>query len=161
VRTLDRDARAAVVREAYAAYTAGDRAPLWALLAPHVTFHVAGDHPLSGDYRGVEEVQGYLAMIARLTGGPGGATLDTVFADESGDMVLLESTTRHGRVERSIGHVLRFEGDRLVELWDNPADPRAEDRYWRARVPSQQRRHPRDATLRGGAAPAPRLGSSR
>jgi uncharacterized protein len=158
---VERDARAAVVREAYAAYTRGDRAPLWALLAPGVTFHVAGDHPLSGDYRGVEEVQGYLSTMERLNGGPGGATLDTVIADESGDMVLLESTTRHGDVERSIGHVLRFEGDRLVELWDNPADPQAEDRYWRARVPTQQRRRLRDSARRGGAAPAPQRGSSR
>jgi uncharacterized protein len=161
VRALDRDARAVVVREAYAAYAAGDHEPLWALLAPQVTFHVAGDHPLSGDYRGLEEVQGYLAMLERLNGGPGGATLDTVFADESGDMVLLESTTRHGHVERSIGHVLRFEGDRLVELWDNPADPQAEDRYWRARVPAQQRRRPTDLARPGGAAPAPPFGSFR
>jgi ketosteroid isomerase-like protein len=158
---LDRDARAAVVREAYAAYAVGDRAPLWALLAPQVTFHVAGDHPLSGDYRGVEEVQGYLATMERLDGGPGAATLDTVIADESGDMVLLESTTRHGDVERSIGHVLRFEGEQLVELWDNPADPQAEDHYWRARVPAQQRRGPRGPARPGGAAPAPQLGSSR
>jgi ketosteroid isomerase-like protein len=158
---LDRDARAAVVRQAYAAYALGDRAPLWALLAPGVTFHVAGNHPLSGDYRGVEEVQGYLATMERLNGGTGGATLDTVIADESGNMVLLESTTRHGDIERSIGHVLRFEGEQLVELWDNPADPPAEDRYWRARVPAQQRRRLREFARRGGAAPAPQRGSSR
>ena len=158
---MDRDARAEVVRQAYAAYAAGDRAPLWALLAPEVTFHVAGDHPLSGDYRGAAAVQGYLATLERLHGGPGSASLDTVFADESGDLVLLESTTRHGDHARSIGHVLRFEGDRLVELWDNPADPEAEDRYWRARVPAQQRRRPRSSGRPDGAAPAPPLGSSR
>jgi ketosteroid isomerase-like protein len=158
---MDRDARAEVVRQAYGAYTAGDRAPLWALLAPEVTFHVAGDHPLSGDYRGADAVQGYLATIERLNGGTGGATLDTVFADETGELVLLESTTHHDGHARSIGHVLRFEDDRLVELWDNPADPEAEDRYWRARVPTQQRGRPTDAARRGGAAPPPPLGSFR
>ena len=35
-------------------------------------------------------------MAAEAGTGPGGATLDTVIADQSGDMVLLESTTRHG-----------------------------------------------------------------
>lgn len=158
---MDRDTRAEVVRHAYAAYAAGDRGPLWALLAPEVTFHVAGDHPLSGDYRGAAAVQRYLDTIERLDGGPGGATLDTVFADDSGDLVLLESTTRYGDRERSIGHVLRFEDEHLVELWDNPADPEAEDRYWRARMPAQQRRQPRVTGRRDGAAPAPRLGSSR
>jgi uncharacterized protein len=158
---MDRDARAELVREAYAAYGAGDRAPLWAMFAPEVTFHVAGNHPLSGDYRGIDAVLRYLDTIERLNGGPGGATLDTVFADESGDLVLLESTTRHGGFDRSIGHVLRFEEDRLVELWDNPADPEAEDRYWRGRVPAQQRRRPTAAASRGAAAPARPLGSSR
>ncbi len=158
---MDRDARAELVREAYAAYAAGDRAPLWAMFAPEVTFHVAGTHPLSGDYRGVEAVVRYLDTIERLNGGPGGATLDTVFADESGNLVLLESTTRHGGFDRSIGHVLRFERDRLVELWDNPADPEAEDRYWRGRVPAQQRRHPTATAPRAAAAPAPPIGSSR
>jgi uncharacterized protein len=158
---MDRDTRAEVVRHTYAAYATGERAPLWALLAPEVTFHVAGDHPLSGDYRGAAAVQRYLDTIERLNGGPGGATLDTVFADESGDLVLLESTTRHGGRERSIGHVLRFEDQHLVELWDNPADPEAEDRYWRARVPAQQRRRPMVARRSEGAAPAPPLGPSR
>jgi uncharacterized protein len=158
---VDRDARAEVVRQAYASYNAGRRGPLWALLAPEVTFHIAGDHPLSGDYRGVGPVQRYLDTVERLTGGPGGATLDAVVADESGDMVLLESTTRYRGFERSIGHVLRFDGDHLVELWDNPADPEAEDRYWRGRVPAQQRRRPTAAASRGAAAPARPLGSSR
>jgi ketosteroid isomerase-like protein len=157
---VDRDVRTAVVRHAYTAYTAGDPEPLHAMLAPEVTFHVAGSHPLSGDYRGIDAVRGYFEMVERLSGGPGGATLDTVFADESGDLVLLESTTRHGRVERSIGHILRFDGERLVELWDNPADPEAEDRYWRRRVPGQRRAAARGARRRAGAAPAPPRGSS-
>jgi ketosteroid isomerase-like protein len=137
---MDRETRTEVVRDAYAAYTCGDPSLLWALLAPDVVFHVAGDHPLSADYRGLGAVRGYFETVERLNGGSTTATLDTVFADETGDLVLLESTTRHGGVERSIGHVLRFDGDRLVELWDNPADPAAEDRYWRARVPAQRRR---------------------
>jgi uncharacterized protein len=158
---MDRDARAELVQEAYAAYAAGDRAPLWAMFAPEVTFHVAGTHPLSGDYRGIEAVVRYLDTIERLNGGPGGATLDTVFADESGNLVLLESTTRHGGFDRSIGHVLRFEHDRLVELWDNPADPEAEDRFWRLQIPAQRGPGSREGRRPVGAAPAPRLGSSR
>jgi hypothetical protein len=157
---MDREARTEIVRHAYAAYTAGDCGPLQAMLAPEITFHVAGDHPLSGDYRGVDEVRVYLATVDRLHGGRAGATLDTVFADESGDLVLLESTTRHGNVKRSIGHVLRFDGDRLMEVWDNPADPDAEDRYWRRRIPGQRRPAASGARRRVGAAPARPLGSS-
>ena len=63
---MDRDARTEVVRQAYAAYGAGDPSALWALLAPDVTFHVAGDHPLSGDYHGIAEVRGYLATVERM-----------------------------------------------------------------------------------------------
>jgi hypothetical protein len=122
---------------------------------------VAGDHPLSGDYQGLEEVQAYLDDVDRATGGPGRTTLDTVFADESGDLVLLESTTRHGSLERAIGHVLRFEGDRLVEVWDNPADPAAEDLFWRRQVPAQRRRTATAGLRPAGAPGAPRLGSSR
>jgi ketosteroid isomerase-like protein len=158
---VDRDTRTEVVRHVYAAYAAGDPGPLHAMLAPDVVFHVAGEHPLSGDYRGFEEVRGYLESLERLHGGPGRATLDTVFTDESGDLVLLESTTRHGTVERAIGHVLRFEGESLVELWDNPADPEAEDRYWRRLVPAQRSRGASAARPPAAAAPAPPPGSSR
>ncbi len=157
---MDRALRTDVVRRVYAAYAAGEHGLLWSLLADEVTFHVAGEHPLSGDYRGAAEVRRYLATIERMAAGSDGGTVDTVFADESGDMVLVESTTRHGGVTRSIGHVLRFEGDRLVELWDNPADPEFEDRYWRDRIPAQRTPGSTGVPWRAGAVPAPRLGSS-
>ena len=60
---------AARVRDGFDAYNRGDFAALRSVLADEILWHVGGDHPLSGDYRGRDAVVNYCAMALESTGG--------------------------------------------------------------------------------------------
>lgn len=123
--------------------------------AENVVFHIAGAHPLSGDYVGVDAVRCYLAKVTEVSAGQGGFTVNSVFTDETGDLVLVEGTAFNNGAEpffRTIVHLLRFSAGQLVEFWDNPFDQAAEDAFWRTQVPT--RRIPRSRGPTAHPAPA-------
>lgn len=133
------------VRAAYARFQ-DDHEPSWGAIGDGVVFHIAGAHPLSGDHVGVEAVRSYLDRVTHATTEVGGFTVSSVFTDETGDLVLVEGTAFHGGEEpfvRTIVHLLRFSGGKLVEFWDNPFDQPAEDAFWRAQIPAQRDRRSR------------------
>ncbi|MDX6327357.1 MAG: uncharacterized protein QOK15_3711 [Nocardioidaceae bacterium] len=132
------DALTASVREAYARFLI-DPDQAWLQLSPDVVFHVAGDHPLSGDHVGREAVFRYLEAIASATNGRGGFSVTSAFAVDSGELLLVEGTAFHGEEPfvRTVVHLLRLRHGVVVEFWDNPFDQRAEDRFWTAHVRSR------------------------
>lgn len=103
-------------------------------------FHVSGSHPLSGDYVGLPAIRRYLAAVREATGGRGGFSVDSVFADDSGEQLMVEGTAFHGDgpFVRTVVHRLRVRDGKLVEFRDHPFDQEAEDRFWSARVPNQR-----------------------
>jgi hypothetical protein len=137
------------VREAYTSFLL-DPEQAWSRLSPDVVFHVAGNHPLSGDHVGIEAVRRYVAEVTRATNGRGGFSVTSAFTDDSGELLLVEGTAFHGEEPfvRTILHLLRLDDGVVVEFWDNPFDQRAEDRFWASRLPAQRRRSV-------GAAPCP------
>ena len=57
-----------IVRKAHAAFSSGDTEALATLLAPDLLYHVLGRHPLSSDYRGVDQSLQFLGpLIAPMT----------------------------------------------------------------------------------------------
>jgi uncharacterized protein len=144
------------VREAYAEFFL-DPTQVWSRLSPDVVFHVAGEHPLSGDHVGLAAVRRYLAAVTRATNGRGGFSVTSAFTDGSGELLLVEGTAFHGDEPfvRTILHLLRLKDGLVVEFWDNPFDQRAEDRFWAAHVPEHDHepagRRPRRSS---SAAPA-------
>ncbi len=127
------------VRSAYQAF-AENSGSVWDLIDENVVFHVSGGHPLSGDYVGVREVRRYLTSLKEATGGRGGFSVTSAFADDTGDEILVEGTAFHGEgpYVRTIVHRLRVAGGKVVEFRDHPFDQQAEDRFWSARVPAQR-----------------------
>jgi ketosteroid isomerase-like protein len=130
------DSRTEAVRRVYADFRR-DPDRYFARFADDVVFHIAGHHPLSGDYTGLPAVRRYLEALAEVGGG---FTVTAVFTDETGDMVLVEGTAFHGDEPfvRTVVHLLRLEDGLLAEFWDNPFDQVAEDRFWRSRIPAQR-----------------------
>jgi ketosteroid isomerase-like protein len=133
------DALTESVRGAYARFL-DDPDGEWPQLSPDVVFHVAGDHPLSGDHVGREAVRRYVAAVVEATSGRGGFSVTSAFADDSGELLLVEGTAFHGEEPfvRTIVHLLRLRDGVVVEFWDNPFDQQAEDRFWAARIPGQR-----------------------
>jgi ketosteroid isomerase-like protein len=137
------DALTVSIREAYAkAFLEPD--DIWPKLAPQVVFHVAGGHPLSGDHVGVDAVRRYVATVTARPDGPAGFSVTSAFRDHTGALLLVEGTAFHGEEPfvRTIVHLVRLEEGKVVELWDNPIDQRAEDEFWSARMPARRTRRP-------------------
>jgi ketosteroid isomerase-like protein len=127
------------IRQAYQSF-AEDPETLWDRVDDQAVFHVSGAHPLSGDYVGVAEIRRYLTSVREATGGRGGFSVTSAFADESGETLLVEGMAFHGDgpFVRTVVHRLRLRGGMLVEFRDHPFDQQTEDRFWSARMPTQR-----------------------
>jgi len=59
----------AQARRAYAAFAAGDLDTVKAVFHPNIVWHVSGTSPLAGDYKGIDEVLGFLVKMFTETNG--------------------------------------------------------------------------------------------
>ena len=121
----------AVARRAYDAYASMDIAAMDALMTDEHVVHVAGHHPLSGEYRGKQAVWGYLGRVAEISGGRGGFDVHAITADDDGHAVALLTGTIRDFV-RPVIHVWHVRGGQLAEMWDASLDQQAEDAFWTA-----------------------------
>ena len=120
-----------VARRAYDAYASMDIAAMDALMTDEHVVHVAGHHPLSGEYRGKQAVWGYLGRVAEISGGRGGFDVHAIAADDDGHAVALLTGTIRDFV-RPVIHVWHVRGGQLAEMWDASLDQQAEDAFWTA-----------------------------
>jgi len=138
---MERDEYVDRVRAAYKALDAGRFDAAFDGLDEDVVMHIAGDHPLSGTYRGKEGIRTYVDALEEATEGTSGFTVLSVMVDEAAERVLVEGTAYTGREHpfvRTMVHQLRFDGGRVVEVWQRPFDQAAEDKFWRRQVPPQR-----------------------
>jgi ketosteroid isomerase-like protein len=95
--------------------------------------HVSGKHPLSGHYRGQEEVVGYIGKVGAWTGGEGGFVVDSVLTDEEGlAAAIVTATGFHDGVtfERPVVHLFELRDGVIVGYRDLPFDQHAEDEFF-------------------------------
>lgn len=119
----------------YAAYNAQDIATVDGLVSDDLTMHVGGNHPLSGTYRGREQVWSYLAKVAAALSarGDGGWEIHAITADEDGHAVaLLRGYT--GDYSRPVVHIWHIADGLLKEFWDTTMDQIQEDAFWTSAV---------------------------
>ena len=130
---LTRDDSERAVREFYRAYAEQDGEALMRMIAPDEVLHVSGRHGLSGAYRGVEEIFGYIGKVGAWTGGLGGFEVDAVMTDEDGHAAAIVTGTAIHEGEtftRQLVHLFTFRDDQTVEFRDLPFDQHAEDEFW-------------------------------
>jgi ketosteroid isomerase-like protein len=122
------------IRDAYAAFAAGNLAEALKDMAPGAVFHFNGAGPLSGDHTGVDEITTVLARGFELTAGTQKLDIANVFADaHHGVVVLRETASRPDGATLDVDevHVLAIDGEgRITDLWDLPSDPVAHDRFF-------------------------------
>jgi uncharacterized protein len=122
----------AIVREGFAAFAAGDLATLRRVIAPDAVWHVPGRNPLSGSYKGVEEIIGFFGRTAELSGGTFAIELhDVVGNDEHVFAAYRVSAARAGRSLRDSAILLFHVRDgRVTEAWGTAGDQYANDEFW-------------------------------
>src|SRR5262249_29832688 len=104
----------ALIRQGYDAFARGDVEAVLGLLNPDIIWHVPGRSPLSGEYRGHDEVVGFLVRTMELSAGT--FTMDIGDVLVSGQTVVVLCTVSAQRGGRSWSspevHVWRVVNDR-------------------------------------------------
>ncbi|MEA2221482.1 MAG: uncharacterized protein QOJ35_4108 [Solirubrobacteraceae bacterium] len=131
--TTTSDTNIDIIRAAYAAFADGDIPAVLGVLADDIVWHVPGQNPLSGDYRGREEVLGFFAAMAERSGGTFNITVDRVLGDGAGAVAVL--TTERGQragmqLDTIAVHVWRFDEGSAVSFRGYQSDDHTWNAFW-------------------------------
>lgn len=122
-----------IIKDAYAAFRRGDRISLRQhLLVPDVRWHFAGYGPLSGDYKGVEQLMAWFDRRAELSGGTVTVDLHDVIGNDEHVVALTTiRAARNGKqLEDRTMQLYHMKDGRVTEAWSVPSDQRATDEFW-------------------------------
>ena len=123
---------AELLRGGYDAFAKGDIPAVLAIFAEDIAWHVPGRSPLSGDYRGHQEVVGFFTKAMELSGGTLRVEADEILAD--GERIIALTTVSAERNGRSWSspevHLWRVQDGRAVTFREFQGDQEAEDRFW-------------------------------
>jgi acyl-CoA thioesterase FadM/ketosteroid isomerase-like protein len=113
-------------------YGGGSRAPLEAVLAPDVVWHVPGASPISGTYHGVAEVVRYMEARRELASGTFTMHPRELLVGDHHVASLTDGTLEHDGRSYSWSTVglYRVEDDRVAECHLIPFDQADFDRAW-------------------------------
>jgi hypothetical protein len=128
------NANADLIRGGYDAFSRGDVPAVLRMLDPDVCWHVPGRSPLSGDYKGHDEVVGFFGRTMELSEHTFAIDIDAVLAEDERVVVLCTvSAVRHGQNWSSPEvHVWRVSDGRAVESREYQGDEHTEDQFWSA-----------------------------
>lgn len=126
------NSNADLIRRAYQAFGAGDLDTVLGILDPEIAWHVPGRSPLSGDYKGHDQVVRFFGRTMELSESTFTIELDEVLADAERVVVLCTvAAQRNGQRWTSPEvHVWRVVDGRAIEFREFQGDQEAEDRFW-------------------------------
>jgi ketosteroid isomerase-like protein len=127
-------ANAELIRRGYDAFSRGDVATVLTIIDPNITWHVPGRSPLSGNYKGHEEVVGFFTATMQLSAGTFTIEINDVLAAAERVAVLCTvGAERHGQSwSSSEVHLWRVVNERAVEFCEYQGDQQTEDEFWSA-----------------------------
>jgi ketosteroid isomerase-like protein len=101
-------------------------------MSDDIVWHAPGNNPLSGTYRGKQEVFGLFAKIAATTDGPMQMSIHDILANDDHVVALLKVTASRAdrRLEGRAVHIMHMTNGQLTEFWNFPEDPAAGDEFW-------------------------------
>ncbi len=123
---------ASIIRKVCDDFAKGDIPALLGVFDASITWHVPGHSPLSGDYKGHNEVVGFFRHTMELSGGIFGIEVHHVPAED--DVVVALVTVKAERNGRSVAfpevHVWRLSNAKVTEFREFQGDEQTEDRFW-------------------------------
>ena len=120
-----------IIRKAYVDFAKGDIASVFAALDAAITWHVPGHSPLSGDFTGHDQVEGFSRRTMELSQGAFSIDVRNVLTDD--DLVVVLATVsaqRHG-VSASFPevHVWRLRNGKAIEFREYQREEQREDQF--------------------------------
>jgi uncharacterized protein len=121
-----------LTRRGYDAFAKGDLAALAELIADDVVWHVQGVGPLSGTYRGRDEVFGFFGRLAEETGGTFRLDVHDALANDEHAVALCMLSATRGRksIEMPVANVSHMRDGKVTEFWATTTDPVATIDFW-------------------------------
>ena len=122
-----------LVRQGYKAFGEGDMDTLRSLFAPDAVHNATGNNPLSGEYKGVDDILAYYGKLFELSGGTFAAELKSARAEGDDTVVATHrDTAQRGDKTLDQDETLTFtiSGGKFTRLEENHADPAAYDAFW-------------------------------
>ena len=122
----------ALLRRGYEAFAAGDLETIRGLFDENLVWHVGGRSPLSGDYKGTDEVFGFFAKIAEISAGTVRIEVHDALANDEHAVALTRTTaTRDGKsIDDNGAAVYHVSNGKVTEAWFHPGDAYAVDEFW-------------------------------
>lgn len=129
---------AARIRDAYAAFAAGDLATVLQQFDPDVVTYVAGDGPLAGVQKGHEGLGAVIGHGLEVSGGTQRLEVQDIFADADYAIVQVRETATRAADGVTLDvrevHLLALGEDGLIrEFRDIPIDPDVHDAFFDGR----------------------------
>jgi ketosteroid isomerase-like protein len=119
-------------RRGYEAFAKGDMATLTELIADDVVWHELASGPLSGTYKGRDEVFTFFGRLAEETGGTFTLDVHDVLANDEHSVALCTlSASRAGKSTNTpVAHVSHIRNGKITEFWSTISDPQATIEFW-------------------------------
>lgn len=122
----------ALLQDGYTAFAAGDLTRLGELFADDIVWHVPGRNPLSGDYRGKQQVFALFGKLAEQTAGTFRAEVHDLLANDTHGVGLVIVTATRGERSLTVNQVNIFHlsDGKVTEGWIASTDQHADDAFW-------------------------------
>jgi ketosteroid isomerase-like protein len=120
-------------KRAYEAFGTGDMATVSELMTDDIVWHVGGNNPLSGEYKGKDAVFGFFGQLMQLTGGSFKLEIHDILANDEHTVVLVHSSAeRNGKkLDSKAVHVTHADPQgRVKEFWAFEEDSAAADAFF-------------------------------
>lgn len=123
-----------LMRRGYEAFGNGDLDTLRELFSPDIVWHTGGNNPLSGDYKGIDEVFGYFGRLFEVTGGDVHQDVHDLLASDEHSVAIT-----HVRASRPDGRTMDMNqigvyhvdaNNRVTEAWILPENAAAADEFF-------------------------------
>ncbi len=121
-----------LLRTGFDAFGRGDMEALGKLFTDDVVWHFPGTSQLAGEYRGKEEVLGFLGKSFELSGGTLRLEIHDILAnDEHGTVLTHVTGQREGKsLDDNSVQVFHIRDGKVSESWIHPGDLYAGDDFW-------------------------------
>jgi ketosteroid isomerase-like protein len=121
------------MRKGYDAFGRGDLDFLRnEMFADDIVFHVTGNNPMAGDYKGIDEVFGFFGQLMERSGGTFALQIHDILANDEHGIGLVHVTgEREGkRLDHNSAHVFHLRNGKITENWTMVEDSRPFDDFW-------------------------------
>jgi uncharacterized protein len=126
------EANKRLIEGLYEAFGRGDVPAVFQAFDEKIFWHIPGRGPISGDYRGHQEVRRFFESFMGLSGGTFRIRIDEILASDHRVLALVtESAERGGRKWSSPQvHAWTIQNGKATVFWQFQGDQQTEDEFW-------------------------------